>query len=1025
MKYLSFLFFFLLSSCVVVNAQERVSNARTVSGERNIFAEPHTVVIPPSPQSQIFEQYINHRVTEYNGLPEINIPLYTIKIKGLEIPIMLSYHASGIKYKQFDGDIGAGWSINAGGYRVSRTIYGRPDDEYDFYDSELFHDRLLHRTSSYSTDSLVASVCLGPAEAQDVEPHVKPHLKDSEYDQFVYIAPTTSGHFIINDRQTHQVDVLSDNPDKVRLFHDTRLRHIDITDGNGFSYLFGYSDMSGAAGEVVYDSKLGYNVTTGWALSSIQSPYNENVLFKYGQYQAYTARYLAKSYTLTDASEHCSLNYPLFMNPNLITWHGLKWDNQADYFKPSDLLLVNSIETDQVMVSFTRGRKYSCFDHGEYTPSVCGEYVLTKITVKDKNSGKYLRVISFDYGLSPQNADDSTDLKPWHRLLSSISIKDGMDKPIQKYKFGYNDAPAGSGSFPDLWGYYKEDPYRENEVDGSYRDLFFDTIFNNDQIVSTISNGWIVSKMKLGDMYDGIRRYNRSVIDKVPDYFSLKSIQYPTGGITRYFYESNEYRNGIKGGGLRIKKIISEGEKPVTTEFFYGNGVLSGGFSDFKRCFAEEYHYFSTYINTFGQPEPYLLGTSQSIKVYGGNPLDMNAGLFMKIYYDKVITKQYDQATQAYIGQTESQYFRQLPEYELSYENSMPNFKANGTFHVDNYVGYGREHVQIYRFGLEPRLLSRTVYNQDSVMVKNEQWEYSILERSSREGLHAKQKIFFENYPGQSNSPSNYEHYKIIPYIFDSGFYNIEYCKEKPVSYTLKQYDQDGQNPVVVSTSYEYDSIGRVKGEITDYGNNSQKEEWFTYPAVNSYLYNRNMLQTIVEKVNKENQIETERWRYHFPDHVVYPDSLFHSNGAEMRLEFTFDKYDFCGNLLQYTRLDGVKVSYIWSYEHKYPIAEIVNASLEDIYAYISSSTLENMAYKSEPSAGDWETLIYLKEQLKSAHITIYKYKPLVGMIEKIEPSGFTTCFHYDDFGRLIQTAFKEEGVERMVQSNEYNYSIR
>lgn len=37
MRYLSFLFFFLLSSCVVVNAQERVSNARTVSGERNIL----------------------------------------------------------------------------------------------------------------------------------------------------------------------------------------------------------------------------------------------------------------------------------------------------------------------------------------------------------------------------------------------------------------------------------------------------------------------------------------------------------------------------------------------------------------------------------------------------------------------------------------------------------------------------------------------------------------------------------------------------------------------------------------------------------------------------------------------------------------------------------------------------------------------------------------------------------------------------------------------------------------------------
>ena len=84
-------------------------------------------IIPASPQAQSFQKYLNHQITEYNGLPEIDIPLYELKIKGLTIPVTLSYHASGIRYKQYDGEVGAGWSLNAGGYRVSRTINGRDE----------------------------------------------------------------------------------------------------------------------------------------------------------------------------------------------------------------------------------------------------------------------------------------------------------------------------------------------------------------------------------------------------------------------------------------------------------------------------------------------------------------------------------------------------------------------------------------------------------------------------------------------------------------------------------------------------------------------------------------------------------------------------------------------------------------------------------------------------------------------------------------------------------------------------------
>ena len=96
-------------------------------------------IIPPSPQSQIFEKYINHAITEYNGLPDISIPLYEIEMKGMKIPVVLSYNASGLKYKQFDGDVGAGWGLSVGGHRITRTVQGKSGLDIPFYDNDVLY----------------------------------------------------------------------------------------------------------------------------------------------------------------------------------------------------------------------------------------------------------------------------------------------------------------------------------------------------------------------------------------------------------------------------------------------------------------------------------------------------------------------------------------------------------------------------------------------------------------------------------------------------------------------------------------------------------------------------------------------------------------------------------------------------------------------------------------------------------------------------------------------------------------------
>jgi len=57
-------------------------------------------IIPPSPTAASLGKYGNIPVSNYTGIPNISIPLYTIKSGEIELPITLSYYSSGIKVSE-------------------------------------------------------------------------------------------------------------------------------------------------------------------------------------------------------------------------------------------------------------------------------------------------------------------------------------------------------------------------------------------------------------------------------------------------------------------------------------------------------------------------------------------------------------------------------------------------------------------------------------------------------------------------------------------------------------------------------------------------------------------------------------------------------------------------------------------------------------------------------------------------------------------------------------------------------------
>ena len=113
---------------------------------------------------------------------------------------------------------------------------------------------------------------------------------------------------------------------------------------------------------------------------------------------------------------------------------------------------------------------------------------------------------------------------------------------------------------------------------------------------------------------------------------------------------------------------------------------------------------------------------------------------------------------------------------------------------------------------------------------------------------------------------------------------------------------------------------------------------------------------------------------------------------------------------------------YLWSYKNQYPIAEIKNATYNQVKDLISESTLNALSAKIAPTSADWSMINNLTVSLKNALITTYTYRPLVGMMTSTSPQGLTTYYAYDAGKRLKEVYIFENGVKRILKSYIYNY---
>ncbi|MFN8353253.1 MAG: hypothetical protein U0Y10_02300 [Spirosomataceae bacterium] len=111
------------------SAQTATNSVKAVQQTKATTALPVDKLLPQltpkSPNVAAMAKYIEQPVSYYTGLPTIEIPLHTVSVGSLQVPITLSYHASGNRVNDMASWVGLGWSLKAGGAITSVDFYDK------------------------------------------------------------------------------------------------------------------------------------------------------------------------------------------------------------------------------------------------------------------------------------------------------------------------------------------------------------------------------------------------------------------------------------------------------------------------------------------------------------------------------------------------------------------------------------------------------------------------------------------------------------------------------------------------------------------------------------------------------------------------------------------------------------------------------------------------------------------------------------------------------------------------------------
>jgi YD repeat-containing protein len=250
-------------------------------------------------------------------------------------------------------------------------------------------------------------------------------------------------------------------------------------------------------------------------------------------------------------------------------------------------------------------------------------------------------------------------------------------------------------------------------------------------------------------------------------------------------------------------------------------------------------------------------------------------------------------------------------------------------------------------------------------------------------------------------------------------------------------YDQNGKNPMSVTTSYQYNANNLVSTKTETNSKGETIQTSYKYPpdmtdATSIAMTAAHILSPIMQTTVTNNAVtmSTVTSNYYSPSSGHFKTQSvqmqYGTNPVETRQSFY--AYDNLGNVNELSKTNDIHEVYLWGYFQQYPVAKITGATLSQVNQYVTQAQINSVtnaiALGTTPAAIDQNLrnlLQPLQAHLPGSLVTIYTYLPVSGITSQLDPRGRITYYQYDNFQRLQLITDNENNV---LKTFAYQYAI-
>ncbi len=968
---------------------------------------PEMPKVVQTPNAAALGLYGEIPVSLFTGTPSIEIPLYEVVDGDISLPLSLSYHASGVRPDQHPGWTGLGWNLNATGV-ISRIVKDMPDD----YNNSMFYDG-KNAGFYFNHEVLNTTTWDDRKYLRKVAQNTEFMLKDTEPDEFRFNFPGCNGKFYLDHKGEWKVQCTK--PIVVKL-DDTFLappfstqytyfqgdRYAKsfggftlITD-DGTQYVFG-CNTNNIEYSISFSNQFRDEwIATSWYLSKIIYPNDRTVNFEYERGGFINQMFYSVVHNLGSRT----ISSGGFLKPECDSWSTTSLSASVNGKLVAPVYL-NKISFPNTEIDFNRSKsielRYRNDIYWHFDVNYC-----PFLRFKDGEDTGYVR-----------NFPDCLENLQWYKL-DNLQIKDvPTGKTLRRFTFNYSSSGKQRLTLNSLTEYGGTEKGKEYKFDYNNMDLLPDYLSNK-------TDHWGFYNNKFADIYNYTAYYSHREPDiNTMQYGTISKITYPTGGYTRFVFEPHTYSKQLKqkrwegydnfsdkyAGGLRIQKIINsstglESDEEIQKEYFYVTNYLNDNQSGTSSGVlgGQIQYYFTDYT------------------VYAFNDKDVRRQ--MSLFSSQSVLPGCENTPGNHIGYTEviervkdSGYTRYLfSNFDNGYLDEAPVASIQ-----QSRTAYEPYCSKAFKRG---HLILREDYDEQKRMKKQTRIEY---EESNTEYIRTMKARYFNICPETAVS-------------YDEGTTSKIYTGTFRKVFETETVYENSSSGIVTDTWYTYDFNNYI-WSIEKSRNGGEPHTVIYKRAMNSSDYLNREVATAMREANVCSPIivqteyegstflkETVNNYSQFGERLFCNTStrIYYGRNKSRTIEMNYNKY---GNLIQF-KTNAQSNLILWSYNGRYPVAEISNWS-ETFEQFKTQAAAIGLDVDDllETNTPDMFKVNRMRYQLPESHVTTYTFHPGVG-INKIQgPNNLIINYDYDPLGRLKQSYYHDLDAEEII--NEYDYSYK